>query len=288
MSQDSFVEMSAGKTLFGEGETGTSMYVIESGLIEIQRKGRSAATATLLGPGDVCGAEFLIEGKPHTATATIKETARLLRLSRADLIEVIRENPEIAIGLLRRLLESERSREAVAGDAAAEPVRPTAPAKAKPAAPSAEPAKLAAPPPPAGAPEANKPAAVAPAAVGAAESPAQKIAPSSSGKFGLRIVTNGQVLPLEAGRSDFLVGRPDPASGMLPEIDLGPFDVNRSLSRRHARIVHHDGVYFVREDNATVNGTYANNERLTTGVEVPLKLGDKLRFGTIEVELIAL
>jgi hypothetical protein len=287
MSQDSFVEISAGKTLFSEGEAGAAMYVIESGLIEIQRKGRRAEAATLLGPGDICGAEFLIDGKRHSATATIKENARLLRLSRGDLVNVIRENPEIAIGLLRRVLESDQNREPVAGAPALEPAPQAATPKAKPAAPVVVEKPVA--PPPSAAPPAPKVAAtVAPAAVSSPESPLRAIAVGGSPKFALRIVANGQVLPLEPGRSDFLVGRPDPSSGMVPEIDLGPFDVNRSLSRRHARIVHHDGVYFVREDNATVNGTYANNERLTTGVEVPLKLGDKLRFGTIEVELIAL
>ena len=90
------------------------------------------------------------------------------------------------------------------------------------------------------------------------------------------------------GRTDFLVGRPDAASGINPEVDLGPFDQNRSLSRRHARIVLRDGVYFVREDNSTPNGTYVNDERIATGVDVALKQGDRIRFGTIEVELVSI
>ena len=97
----------------------------------------------------------------------------------------------------------------------------------------------------------------------------------------------GQLLPLAQDRGEFLVGRPDLANGIDPEVDLGPYDQNRSLSRRHARIVLRDGVYFVREDNSTPNGTYVHDERIATGVDVPLKPGDRIRFGTIEVELIA-
>ena len=87
-------------------------------------------------------------------------------------------------------------------------------------------------------------------------------------------------------RTQFLIGRPDPATGTKPEIDLGPFDVQRTLSRRHATLLREDAQYFVREDAATTNGTYLNGERLQTGVAMPVKVGDKLRFGSIEVELI--
>ncbi len=104
----------------------------------------------------------------------------------------------------------------------------------------------------------------------------------------LRLSATGQLLALAEGRTDFLVGRPDAASGINPEVDLGPFDQNRSLSRRHARIVLRDGVYFVREDNSTPNGTYVNDERIATGVDVALKQGDRIRFGTIEVELVSI
>ena len=43
----------------------------------------------------------------------------------------------------------------------------------------------------------------------------------------------------------------------------------------------------MREDATTTNGTYLNDQRLQTGVAVPLKSGDKLRFGSIEVEVVA-
>jgi predicted component of type VI protein secretion system len=103
----------------------------------------------------------------------------------------------------------------------------------------------------------------------------------------LRIVASGQVLLLEPERGEFLVGRPDPVTGIQPEINLGPFDTTRTLSRRHAKILREGGLYFVREEVGTTNGTFVNGERIKTGAAVPLKPGNRLRFGSIEVELIA-
>lgn len=102
----------------------------------------------------------------------------------------------------------------------------------------------------------------------------------------MRIAANGEVVSLDPMRAQFLIGRPDPATGAKPEIDLGPFDVQRTLSRRHATLLREGVQYSVREDAATTNGTYLNGERLQTGVAMPVKAGDKLRFGSIEVELI--
>jgi len=42
----------------------------------------------------------------------------------------------------------------------------------------------------------------------------------------------------------------------------------------------------VREEVGTTNGTFVNGERIKTGAAVPLKPRDRLRFGSIEVELI--
>jgi pSer/pThr/pTyr-binding forkhead associated (FHA) protein len=102
----------------------------------------------------------------------------------------------------------------------------------------------------------------------------------------MRIAANGEVVTLDPMRTQFLIGRPDPATGTKPEIDLGPFDVQRTLSRRHASLLREGAQYSVREDAATTTGTYLNGERLQTGVAMPVKAGDKLRFGSIEVELI--
>jgi pSer/pThr/pTyr-binding forkhead associated (FHA) protein len=64
-------------------------------------------------------------------------------------------------------------------------------------------------------------------------------------------------------------------------------DPTRSLSRRHAKLVREGRVFLVREEVGTVNGTFVNGVRVKTGVDVPIKPGDALRFGAVEVEFAA-
>src|SRR5690606_36973149 len=54
-------------------------------------------------------------------------------------------------------------------------------------------------------------------------------------------------IAVPAGKSELLVGRPDPATGAIPELNLGPFDAARTLSRRHARLLLADGRWMLRE-----------------------------------------
>ena len=80
------------------------------------------------------------------------------------------------------------------------------------------------------------------------------------------------------------IGRADPVTGILPDIDLTPVDLNRSVSRRHAKIVKRSGEYCVLEEVGTVNGTYVNDQRIPTGVPVTLHSGDQLKIGLIAMQ----
>lgn len=80
-----------------------------------------------------------------------------------------------------------------------------------------------------------------------------------------------------------IVGRFDRATGFAPELDLSKLDSERTMSRRHAKVVARDGEYFIREDTATRNGTFVNDERLQTGADRKLQHGDRVRFGLVEM-----
>jgi CRP-like cAMP-binding protein len=96
--------------------------------------------------------------------------------------------------------------------------------------------------------------------------------------------TNAEIpLPLEF--DELLVGRPDPVTGINPEINLNGLDPKRSLSRRHAKVVMLGGRMHLTEELGTANGTFVNGDQLTTGEPKPIKPGDKLRFGLVELEL---
>ena len=82
------------------------------------------------------------------------------------------------------------------------------------------------------------------------------------------------------------IGRADPVTGILPDIDLTPVDQNRSVSRRHAKIVKRGSDYCVLEEVGTVNGTYVNDQRIPTGTPVPIHNGDMLKIGLIAMKAV--
>ena len=82
------------------------------------------------------------------------------------------------------------------------------------------------------------------------------------------------------------IGRADPVTGILPDIDLTPVDTNRSVSRRHAKIIKANDEYHVLEEVGTVNGTYVNEQRIPTGVPVTLHNGDLVKIGLIAMKAV--
>lgn len=82
------------------------------------------------------------------------------------------------------------------------------------------------------------------------------------------------------------IGRADPVTGILPDVDLTPVDDNRSVSRRHAKILRTEGEYHVLEEVGTVNGTYVNDQRIPTGVPVTLHNGDLIKIGLIAMKAV--
>src|SRR5262245_4777397 len=80
------------------------------------------------------------------------------------------------------------------------------------------------------------------------------------------------------------IGRADPVTGILPDIDLTPVDQNRSVSRRHAKIIKQGKDYAVLEEVGTVNGTYVNDQRIPTGTPVAIRNGDVVKLGLIAMK----
>jgi len=105
--------------------------------------------------------------------------------------------------------------------------------------------------------------------------------------------TRHRVVDLATGTSfafsngdETTIGRADPVTGILPDIDLTAVDTNRSVSRRHAKIIKTGNDYHVLEEVGTVNGTYVNDQRIPTGVPVTLHDGDLLKIGLISMKVV--
>jgi hypothetical protein len=258
-AKDPFLQVAAGQPVFREGDAGTEMYIIETGTVDILRESRGGEPLATLEAGDFFGEMAVLEDQPRFATAVARTPARLLRIDRAAFGDVLSQNVEIAIRIMRKLTARLRRAEqrATESHAALEDFRRKLSARAE------APAPAAAPPP-----------AAAPAAT------------PGGGVLRLVHAASGQQFGL-VGSVEFLVGRPDPVTGINPEINLGPLDATRSLSRRHAKIVLDGGQVMLREDVGTTNGTFVNGTRIKTGEPVALKAGDKLKFGSVEIDVVA-
>jgi len=98
-------------------------------------------------------------------------------------------------------------------------------------------------------------------------------------------VATGTPFYLSSG-DETTIGRADPVTGILPDIDLTPVDNNRSVSRRHAKIIKSGDEYHVLEEVGTVNGTYVNDQKIPTGNPVTLHHGDLVKIGLISMKAV--
>jgi CRP-like cAMP-binding protein len=97
-------EYCAGDVLFREGEHGEDMYVIQSGLVQIRKRvGADERPLATLGRGEFLGEMAILNGKPRTASAVVLEDARCLVIDAATLEQMISNNAEIALRLVKKL-----------------------------------------------------------------------------------------------------------------------------------------------------------------------------------------
>lgn len=262
-------DYAAGAIIVQEGSPGSEMFIIDEGEVEIVRiLGEHERVLTTLGPGDFFGEMSVLENRPRSATARAKVACRLLPIDASTFDALLREHPEVAVRMMRKLsarlrgYEEQEERAARVGMALLQQ-------NAAPATPTAVPATAA----PSGGFETPYSGIRAPGPVAPAATPAAA---------GARLEhASGRSIAIEAG-GEQVIGRPDPVTGAVPEIDLGGLDTERTLSRRHARIIGRDGRYFLREEVGTSNGTWVGSVRLAAGVEHPLADQDRLRFGRLD------
>lgn len=105
---------------------------------------------------------------------------------------------------------------------------------------------------------------------------------TESATITLVVLSSGRriVLPVTP---ELVIGRKDQQRNFFPDVDLsldGGYDAG--VSRRHARIVCHNGSY-VLEDLSSSNGTFLNRQRVSPDRPVPLHHGDEIQFGMLLV-----
>jgi CRP-like cAMP-binding protein len=253
----SYIEVPAGQYIFREGDPGNEMFIIEGGAVEILRAVRGSTPLAILEPGDFFGEMAVLEDQPRFASARAKEATRLLRVDRSAFAQLVQDNFEIAVRIMRKLALRLRRTEQSLQSASTE----LSDIKRRLSSQTSNFEKL------------NEPAT----------------RPEELQKVLLKLVhTSGAEFAILAQSRESLIGRPDPVTGVVPEVNLGILDEKRTLSRRHAKILVEGNLAFVREEVGTSNGTYLNEQKLRTGVPMQINPNDVLRFGAIELTVTAI
>jgi CRP-like cAMP-binding protein len=98
-----------GESVFGEGDPGAAMYVIQSGRVHVTLR-RAAYNAILLAellPGDFFGEMALLGDSARSATAVAQDRSTIIAFSHPDLSSIIESHPRmgarICMGLARTL-----------------------------------------------------------------------------------------------------------------------------------------------------------------------------------------
>jgi len=235
-----------GDIIFSDGEIGNEMFIIQSGTVEILKQigGETRILATLE-KGDFFGEMSVLEDFPRIASARAKTDVELVRINGATFDTMIKSNTEIAVRMMRKLSRRLREVTGMLEDALGRRVPETESRAGPPPAPVRKP-------------------------------------PVSTDVCRLTTAEGGTEFPLNR-EGDTLVGRADPVTGITPDVDLTPLDHQRSTSRRHAKLYHLGGAFYVMEEIGVMNGTFVNDKRLVTGTPVAIQNGDVLKFGLVSL-----
>jgi CRP-like cAMP-binding protein len=235
-------QFAKGSVIFAEGDLGLTMYVIESGEVEIRKKlgGKDRVLATL-GKGDFFGEMCMLEEEaPRSAAAHAIGDVTAVMIDQSAFTFILNHNPEIAIRMMRKLVMRLHQTTGLLEEAVGHKV-------------DIEESDIKGEPPAAPDPNAR-----------------------------LTEIETGITFPLAdskettVGRVDPVTGiKPDID---LTPVD-GKRSISRRHARiRRDK----GGGFSVIEDVGTMNGTFVNGVRLVAGRGAPVVAGDTVVFGTIQ------
>ena len=242
--QNFVVKYGANERVFAEGDLGTTMYIVQSGKVRLFRNvDGQKRVHGVMDKGDFFGEMSILEGLPRTVSAEAVDDAELIEINSMTFDKMIKGNIEIAIRMLRKL--SIRLRET---ERRLEGLQIDG--------------------------RAGQPSR-------AAVAPKPRQATAADGGARLEVEGDGSLFPI-AG-DDTLIGRFDPVTEQMPDVDLTPVDLKRSVSRRHARLVRTGDGFALTEEVGALNGTFVNGTKLDTGRPHPVKNGDQVGIGMVKL-----
>jgi len=102
-----------GRIIFMEGEPGEAFFYVKSGMVKISKPSADGREHILhiLGEGHVFAEVTLFSQQPYPATAEVMEPSEIGMIRNEDLEKVLRENPDLALQLIKylnnRLMEAQ-------------------------------------------------------------------------------------------------------------------------------------------------------------------------------------
>jgi uncharacterized membrane protein len=114
----------AGQLIFNQGDSGTEMYLVSDGHVNIHLPGDASHRVSLkdISRGEYFGELALFDDKPRSASALATTDAMLLELSRETLSAYLERRPRAAMVILRTMAERLRETNALLSERAAKNV----------------------------------------------------------------------------------------------------------------------------------------------------------------------
>ena len=94
--------LAAGEMLFTEGDSGTEMFGVVSGQVELRHGDRVVAT---VGPDETFGEMSLIDQSPRSLTAVATETSEIAVIDERVFLFLVHETPTFALQVMRTLAD---------------------------------------------------------------------------------------------------------------------------------------------------------------------------------------
>ena len=105
-----FRRFAPGQVICTEGEPSDHLYVVRDGRVRVLRHSGHGdqVTLTVLGPGDTLGELSLIDGRPRSASVEALTAVRLVLLPAADVLAVLRADPDLLLAVAAQLAATVR------------------------------------------------------------------------------------------------------------------------------------------------------------------------------------
>jgi CRP-like cAMP-binding protein len=236
----------AGTVIYKKGDIQTDFFIINKGKIQLKND-ENGQILTTLGKGDFFGEESLNNEQNAIYTVEVIEDADMIKIPYISLTEMLKQMPDIALKVLKKLSEKHIKIQSVLMSMAAS----APPVKEKPA---------------------DK-------EVKKEDQTAEKI--GTEIKAYLIIQRSNRIVQLT--KTQTVLGRRDYTTGFIPDIDLTDEDEEKYISRKHSQVLFKDGKFYLSEEPGAINGTFLNGNKLQTGVKHELKNEDEITLCQLNV-----